>query len=113
LLIRHWKVRCFLHIKVVLVLLSLLHHSTDFATYKHSFLEKRFRKIIKNLDINNYDFSPTENFGYPKAEVKKGGIDTKYIDDNMQNNLYFIGELGGYNFQWAFSNAMACAENII
>jgi len=34
-------------------------------------------------------------------------------------NLYFIGEvldvtgeLGGYNFQWAFSTAFVCAEAI-
>ena len=50
-----------------------------------------------------------------KAEVTKGGIDTTEIKENfeskLQKNLYFIGEvldvtgeLGGYNFQWAFSS---------
>ena len=35
-------------------------------------------------------------------------------------NLYFTGEvvdvtgeLGGYNFQWAFSSAVVCAENLV
>jgi len=67
--------------------------------------------------LKNYKLSPAGNFGYKKAEVTKGGIDTKEIDVNSMEskkirNLYFVGEcldvtgeLGGYNFQWAFSSA--------
>lgn len=99
--------------------------SIDFAPYKDSYLQKRFKRAIKDLDIDihNYEFAPAGNFGYTKAEVTKGGINTNEIENNMksknQDNLYFIGEildvtgqLGGYNFQWAFSSAMACAKSI-
>ncbi len=95
--------------------------SIDFAPTKESYLPKRFKQAIKNieLDIHNYKFAPAGNFGYTKAEVTKGGVSTGEIDENfeskLQKNLYFIGEvldvtgeLGGYNFQWAFSSAYCC-----
>lgn len=97
----------------------------DFAPYKKSYLPKRFQKVIRDLDIDihNYQFSPAGNFGYTKAEVTKGGVATNDINNNMQSklqkDLYFIGEvldvtgeLGGYNFQWAFSSAVVCARGI-
>jgi hypothetical protein len=41
------------------------------------------------------------------------------MQSKLQKDLYFIGEvldvtgeLGGYNFQWAFSSAIACARSI-
>ena len=48
--------------------------------------------------------------------LPRGGVDINQIDEFMQSvkikGLYFIGEilnvtgeLGGYNFQWAFSSA--------
>ncbi|MEA2050753.1 MAG: aminoacetone oxidase family FAD-binding enzyme [Campylobacterota bacterium] len=90
----------------------------DFLPNKNSYLPKRFRQAIKdkNIDIRNYIISPAGNFGYSKAEVTKGGIKvdelTKHCESRFQNELYFIGEvvdvtgeLGGYNFQWAFSSA--------
>jgi len=99
--------------------------SIDFAPKKDSYLQKRFKRAIKDLDIDihNYEFSPAGNFGFSKAEVTKGGICTNDINSNMQSkiqkDLYFIGEvldvtgeLGGYNFQWAFSSAMACARSL-
>ncbi len=83
------------------------------------------KEELKKLQIiHNYELSPAGNFGYTKAEVTKGGIDTSQIDvNNMeslnQKNLYFIGEcldvtgeLGGYNFQFAFSSAMTCYYKI-
>ncbi|MGL4857453.1 NAD(P)/FAD-dependent oxidoreductase, partial [Plesiomonas sp.] len=60
--------------------------------------------------------------GYRTAEVTLGGVDTRVLSSKtMQANdipgLYFIGEvvdvtgwLGGYNFQWAWSSAYACAQ---
>ena len=99
--------------------------SIDFAPYKDSYLQKRFKRATKelNMDIHNYEFAPAGNFGFSKAEVTKGGINTNEIDNTMQSklqkDLYFIGEvldvtgeLGGYNFQWAFSSAVVCARNI-
>ena len=59
--------------------------------------------------------------GYRTAEVTLGGVDTDGISSStMQSRrvpgLYFIGEvvdvtgwLGGYNFQWAWASAHACA----
>ena len=97
--------------------------SIDFAPYKESYLPKRFKQAIKNMDIDihNYQMAPAGNFGYTKAEVTKGGVETSELTKNMeskyQKSLYFIGEviditgeLGGYNFQWAFSSAY-CVYN--
>ncbi len=99
----------------------------DFLPTKTSYLPKRVRQAIKNLDINlrDYKISPAGNFGYTKAEVTKGGIDINEIDVNtmestLQKNLYFLGEvldvtgeLGGYNFQWAFSSSMVLSKKLI
>jgi len=99
--------------------------SIDFSPYKDSYLPKRFRQIIKdkNIDIHNYTMSPAGTFGYTKAEVTKGGIDTKDItsefESKFQKGLYFVGEvldvtgeLGGYNLQWAFSSGYICGINL-
>ena len=60
--------------------------------------------------------------GYRTAEVTLGGVDTaglssKTMESRLQPGLYFIGEvvditgwLGGYNFQWAWASAHACAK---
>lgn len=81
--------------------------------------EKQKLEVLKY-----YEFSPAGNFGYTKAEVTKGGINTDEINHNnfeslKQKNLYFIGEclditgeLGGFNFQVSFSEAIRCARNI-
>ena len=72
--------------------------------------------------LKNYQFAPAGNFGYSKAEVTKGGVSTDEIDSKTMmskkaDGLYFIGEvvdvtgqLGGYNFQWAFSSAYVCSK---
>lgn len=74
-------------------------------------------EVQKLSQLKNYAFAPAGNFGYSKAEVTRGGINTDEIDSNtmmskLVKNLYFVGEcldvtgeLGGYNFQWAFSSA--------
>ena len=71
--------------------------------------------------IHNYEFAPAGNFGFTKAEVSRGGILTeslnpKTLESWHVENLYCIGEvvdvtgeLGGYNFQWAFSSGVSCA----
>lgn len=66
-----------------------------------------------------YEFAPAGTFGFERAEVTKGGVDTDALDANCGYNgtsgLYFIGEvlnvtgmLGGYNLHFAF----ACAANL-
>ena len=78
-----------------------------------SLKEKDFEKLKL---LENYKFAPAGTFGFERAEVTKGGVDTNEVGLDMQSkkikDLYFIGEvldvtgeLGGYNFQWAFSSA--------
>jgi predicted Rossmann fold flavoprotein len=90
----------------------------------HNFRDKAISKADEELKLlKNYSFSPAGNFGYTKAEVTKGGINIKEIKENFEskivNGLYFIGEildvtgeLGGYNFQWAFSSGVVCAKSL-
>jgi predicted Rossmann fold flavoprotein len=85
-------------------------------------LSKEELTTLKKL--KQYEFAPAGHFGFSKAEVTKGGICTDEIEmQSMQSkllpNLYFLGEaldvtgeLGGYNFQFAFSSAISCAKNI-
>ena len=81
---------------------------------------------FKRLEtLKSYSFAPAGTFGYSKAEITKGGVATNEIDSNTMmskkvNGLYFIGEVldvsgevGGYNFQWAFSSSAICAKSIL
>jgi hypothetical protein len=80
--------------------------------------------LIKLKNLQNYSFAPAGNFGFTKAEVSRGGvISEELLFDTLEakkvKGLYFIGEvvditgeLGGYNFQWAFSSAYVCAKAI-
>jgi hypothetical protein len=72
--------------------------------------------------LARWELTPTGTEGYKKAEVTLGGIDTRALSQQTmeakaQPGLYFIGEvvditgwLGGYNFQWAWASAFACAQ---
>lgn len=74
--------------------------------------------------LHNWQVQPNGTEGYRTAEVTLGGVDTHEISSKTMESLkspglYFIGEvmdvtgwLGGYNFQWAWSSASACAENL-
>ena len=88
---------------------------------KVKYLTKDEFKKLKLLE--NYKFAPAGTFGYERAEVTKGGIYTREIGFDLQSKkikgLYFIGEvldvtgeLGGYNFQWAFSSAFNLFLNL-
>lgn len=74
--------------------------------------------------LTQWQLFPKETAGFSKAEVTLGGIDTdavssKTFEAKQQPGLYFIGEvldvtgqLGGYNFQWAWSSGVACGQAI-
>ena len=67
---------------------------------------------------------PAGTEGYRTAEVTLGGVNTKEVssktmESQKSKGLYFIGEvvdvsghLGGFNFQWAWASAYACAQYV-
>ncbi|MBG6028914.1 NAD(P)/FAD-dependent oxidoreductase [Proteus columbae] len=75
--------------------------------------------------LQEWQIQPNGTEGYRTAEVTLGGVDTRAISSKTMEatkvkGLYFIGEvvdvtgwLGGYNFQWAWSSAYACAQSLI
>ena len=72
--------------------------------------------------LKQWELTPSGTEGYRKAEVTVGGVDTRELSSSSFESqriggLYFIGEvvdvtgwLGGYNFQWAWASAAACAR---
>ncbi|MDQ6628252.1 MAG: NAD(P)/FAD-dependent oxidoreductase [Pseudomonadota bacterium] len=72
--------------------------------------------------LQGWSMTPSGTEGYRKAEVTVGGVDTRELDSRSLESkrvrgLFFIGEvvdvtgwLGGYNFQWAWASAAACAR---
>jgi len=84
--------------------------------------DKDLSKLAQNLQA--WEIEPAGDEGYSKAEVTCGGIDTSELssqsmESNKVSGLYFIGEcvdvtgwLGGFNFQWAWASANACAQSL-
>lgn len=74
--------------------------------------------------LRSWQLKPTATEGYRTAEVTLGGVSSdalssKTMESARQPGLYIIGEavdvtgwLGGYNFQWAWSSAVAAAHDI-
>ncbi len=72
--------------------------------------------------LHAWTLRPSGTEGYPKAEVTLGGIDTRELSSRSLEaravpGLFFIGEcvdvtgqLGGFNFQWAWASAHAAGE---
>jgi predicted Rossmann fold flavoprotein len=95
----------------------------DFAAQRIADVsDKSLRKLADSLQ--NWRVVPSGTEGYKKAEVTRGGVDTKALDQQTMAarsvpGLHFIGEtvdvtgwLGGYNFQWAWASASACAQAV-
>lgn len=84
--------------------------------------DKALARLAEQL--SRWQLTPTGTEGYKKAEVTLGGVDTRALsqqtmESKNQPGLYFIGEvvditgwLGGYNFQWAWASAHACAQSL-
>ena len=74
---------------------------------------------------NAWSITPKGTEGYAKAEVTAGGVNTQELSSQTMESkkvpgLHFIGEvvdvtgwLGGYNFQWAWASAAACARSLV
>lgn len=84
--------------------------------------KKDLNRITEHLC--HYSFIPSGTEGFRKAEVTRGGVDVKDIssqtmESKLKPGLFFIGEvldvtgqLGGFNFQWAWASAHAFAESL-
>lgn len=72
--------------------------------------------------LQHWRIKPAGTEGYRTAEVALGGVDTRALSSKTMAalahpNVYFIGEvvdvtghLGGFNFQWAWSSAVAAGQ---
>ncbi len=82
--------------------------------------DKTLRQIGESL--SRWTLTPNGTEGYRKAEVTRGGVDTRELSSTTMmssrvSGLYFIGEavdvtgwLGGYNFQWAWASGVAAGK---
>jgi predicted Rossmann fold flavoprotein len=73
-------------------------------------------------DLHAWRVEPAGTEGYEKAEVTAGGVDTRELSSKTMEcrsvpGLYFIGEvvdvtgqLGGFNFQWAWASGAAAGR---
>jgi predicted Rossmann fold flavoprotein len=74
--------------------------------------------------VREMEIAPAGTEGFRKAEVTAGGVSTNELSSQTMEarrapGLYFIGEvvdvtgqLGGYNFQWAWASAYAAGQYI-
>jgi predicted Rossmann fold flavoprotein len=74
--------------------------------------------------LKRWRLTPSGSEGYAKAEVTRGGIDTRALSSQTMEartvpGLYFVGEavdvtgwLGGYNFQWAWASGFSAGQAI-
>ena len=85
--------------------------------------QQRDRDLARLAErLHGWELKPQGSEGYRKAEVTAGGVDTRELSSQTLESkrvpgLHFIGEvvdvtgwLGGYNFQWAWASAAACAR---
>lgn len=82
--------------------------------------DKTLRRVGEAL--SRWTLTPNGTEGYRKAEVTRGGVDTRDLSSATMMSarapgLYFIGEavdvtgwLGGYNFQWAWASGVAAGQ---
>lgn len=84
--------------------------------------DKQLRKLAQ--EVVRWEIVPTGTEGYGKAEVTRGGVDTRGLDSKTMEakqvpGLHFVGEvvdmtgwLGGYNFQWAWASGFAAGTAV-
>jgi predicted Rossmann fold flavoprotein len=84
--------------------------------------DKRLRLLGDK--VNRWELLPNGSEGYRKAEVTRGGVDTRELSQQSMMatkvpGLYFVGEavdvtgwLGGYNFQWAWASGVAAGRAV-
>jgi hypothetical protein len=74
--------------------------------------------------LHHFEFVPAGTEGFAKAEVTAGGVDTRELSARTMESakvpgLYFVGEvvdvtgqLGGYNFQWAWASGYSAGQAV-
>ena len=84
------------------------------------FSDKDLRRVGDLL--KRWELQPSGTEGYDTAEVTAGGVDTtqissKTMESSLVPGLYFVGEvldvtgeLGGFNFQWAWASGFAAGQ---
>ena len=98
---------------------GITHKKTGQIILKGS--EKSTREIVKEL--KSFPLTVTGTLGFDNAQVTKGGIITKDINDNFESKLvkklYITGEMldidgecGGYNLTFAFASGILAARDI-
>lgn len=97
-------------------------HSLNGSKKLADLTKKEITDLI--MIFTQWEFVPLSTEGYRKAEVTRGGVSSEELSSKTMEakkvpGLYFIGEvvdvtgwLGGYNFQWAWASAHACAQHI-
>ncbi|WP_299934385.1 NAD(P)/FAD-dependent oxidoreductase [uncultured Pelagimonas sp.] len=101
----------------------LIDHLSETVTFTGNLgdlSDTRIADLVQTLE--NWVLKPTGTEGYRTAEVTLGGVDTDGLNSKTMMSktvpgLYFIGEavdvtgwLGGFNFQWAWSSAVAAGQ---
>ncbi len=87
----------------------------------HRFVQK-WKELYGTTPIREWRVEPSGTEGYARAEVTRGGVDTRELSSKTMearrvSGLYFIGEvvdvtghLGGHNFQWAWASGFAAGQ---
>jgi predicted Rossmann fold flavoprotein len=90
--------------------------SKPLKQYNHNELEDIARRL------HDMRITPSGTEGFKRAEVTVGGVSTTELSSRTMGarrvpGLYFIGEvvdvtgqLGGYNFQWAWASGYAAGQ---
>jgi len=102
-------------------LIEILQQMGQIPDFTLKQLNLRQQEALVGL-LTAWEVQPNGTEGYRTAEVTLGGVDTHALSSRTMEardvpGLYFIGEvmdvtgwLGGYNFQWAWASAWACAQ---
>jgi hypothetical protein len=85
---------------------------------------QKWRDFHSDRPMDKWELVPSGTEGYTKAEVTRGGVDTtelssKTMESRRVPGLYFIGEvvdvtgqLGGFNFQWAWASGFVAGQYV-
>ncbi|MCK5728839.1 MAG: NAD(P)/FAD-dependent oxidoreductase [Methylococcales bacterium] len=121
-LVKTTKVKTFLSDHLPKRLLTTFLPSAVLEMVLANLSDKKIQLICQKLQ--QWQLQPNATEGYRTAEVTLGGVDchaisSKTFESHQVKGLYFIGEvldvtgqLGGYNFQWAWSSGWCAGQYV-